>query len=49
MTVGDYMYLKRDIEEKLIEASKSFASITIYGSRVIGMLTLIENLFPNIK
>lgn len=49
MTVGDYMYLKRDIEEKLIEASKSFASITIYGSRDIGKLTLIENLFPNIK
>ena len=43
------MYLKRDIEEKILEASKPFASITIYGSRDIGKLTLIENLFPNIK
>ena len=43
------MYLKRDIEEKILEASKTFASITIYGSRDIGKLTLIENLFPNIK
>ena len=42
------MYLKRDIEEKILEASKTFASITIYGSRDIGKLTLIENLFPNI-
>lgn len=49
MMVGDYMYLKRDIEEKIIEASKTFASITIYGSRDIGKLTLIQNLFPNIK
>ncbi len=43
------MYIKRNIEEKMKEASKQFASITIYGSRQVGKSTLIENIFPNIK
>ncbi len=43
------MYLKRDIEEKILEASKHFASITVYGPRQVGKSTLIERLFPNVK
>ena len=43
------MYIKRNIEEKMKEASQQFASITIYGSRQVGKSTLIENIFPNIK
>lgn len=43
------MYIKRDIEEKIIEASQQFASITIYGSRQVGKLTLIEKIFPEIE
>lgn len=46
---GDSMYLKRDIEEKIIEASRNFASITIYGPRQVGKSTLIKNIFPDIK
>ena len=42
------MYIKRNIENKLIEASKQFASITIYGSRQVGKSTLIQHLFPTI-
>lgn len=40
------MYIERNIENKLIEASKQFASITIYGSRQVGKSTLIQHLFP---
>ncbi len=43
------MYLKRDIEEKILEAAKHFASITIYGPRQVGKSTLIERLFPDVK
>lgn len=43
------MYIKRNIENKLIEASKQFASITIYGSRQVGKSTLIQHLFPTIS
>ncbi len=43
------MYIKRDIEQKVIEASKQFVCITIYGSRQVGKSTLIENIFPNMK
>ena len=39
---GDSMYLKRDIEEKIIEASRNFASIAIYGRRRIGKSELIK-------
>jgi len=42
------MYLKRNIENKLIEASKEFASITLYGPRQVGKSTMLENLFPTI-
>lgn len=42
------MYIKRNIENKLIEASKQFALITIYGSRQVGKSTLIQHLFPTI-
>ncbi len=42
------MYLKRDIENKILEASKEFACITLYGPRQVGKSTLIEKLFPNI-
>ena len=43
------MYIKRDIEEKIIEASQQFASITIYGSRQVGKLTLIKKILPKIE
>ena len=43
------MYIKRNIENKIMEASKQFASITIYGSRQVGKSTLIDELFPKIK
>lgn len=43
------MYIKRDIEEKIIEASQQFASITVYGSRQVGKSTLIEKIFPKIE
>ena len=43
------MYIKRNIENKIIEASKQFASITIYGPRQVGKSTLIEKVFPNIN
>lgn len=43
------MYIKRNIENKIIEASKQFASITIYGSRQVGKSTLIDELFPEIQ
>lgn len=43
------MYIKRDIEEKIIEASQQFASITVYGSRQVGKSTLIEKIFPEIE
>lgn len=43
------MYIKRDIDEKIIEASKQFASITVYGSRQVGKLTLIRKIFSKIE
>ena len=43
------MYIKRDIEEKITEASQQFASITVYGSRQVGKSTLIEKIFPEIE
>lgn len=43
------MYIKRDIDEKIIEASQQFASITVYGSRQVGKLTLIRKTFPEIE
>ena len=43
------MYIKRDIEEKITEASHQFASITVYGSRQVGKSTLIEKIFPEIE
>lgn len=47
--VGDKsMYIKRNIENKIIQASKQFACLTIYGPRQVGKSTLIEKIFPNI-
>lgn len=43
------MYLKRDIENKVIEASKQFACITVYGSRQVGKSTLLTHIFPDIQ
>ncbi|MDY2889149.1 MAG: DUF4143 domain-containing protein [Candidatus Caccosoma sp.] len=43
------MYLKRNIENKILEAANQFASITIYGPRQVGKSTLIENIFPNMQ
>jgi len=43
------MYLKRNIENKIIEASNQFSCITIYGSRQVGKSTLIKELFKDIN
>ena len=43
------MYIKRNIENKILEASNQFASITIYGSRQVGKSTLITHLFPQFE
>lgn len=43
------MYIKRNIEEKIIEASKQFPCITIFGSRQVGKSTLLKYVFPNIQ
>ncbi len=43
------MYIKRNVENKILEAAKQFASITIYGPRQVGKTTLIDNIFPDIK
>lgn len=39
------MYIKRDIEEVLLEASDSFQVITLYGSRQVGKTTTVRMLF----
>lgn len=39
------MYIKRNVELKLIEASKSYAVITLYGPRQCGKSTTLLNLF----
>ena len=41
------MYLNRDIENLLLETSKNFCCITIYGSRQVGKSTLVRKTFPN--
>lgn len=41
-------YINRNVEAKLLEASKQFASITIYGPRQVGKSTLVKHLFGNI-
>ena len=39
------MYISRDIEKVLLEASKSFQVITLYGSRQVGKTTTVNMLF----
>ena len=39
------MYIIRDIEKVLLEASKSFQVITLYGSRQVGKTTTVDYLF----
>lgn len=41
-------YIKRNVEAKLLEASKQFASITIYGPRQVGKSTVVKQLFGDI-
>jgi len=43
------VYLRRNIEEKIIEASNQFSCITIYGSRQVGKSTLIKELFKEMN
>lgn len=42
---GKNMYINRDIEKILLEASKSFQIITLYGSRQVGKTTTVDHLF----
>ena len=39
------MYIKRDIEESIIKAEKSFQAIVIYGPRQVGKSTTVEMIF----
>ena len=39
------MYIKRDIENVLLDAADSFQVITVYGSRQVGKTTTAEILF----
>lgn len=41
------MYIKRIIEKEILEASKEFACITIYGARQVGKSTVVEHLFKD--
>ena len=41
------MYISRDIEKVLLEASKSFQVITLYGSRQVGKTTTVNMLFAD--
>ena len=40
------MYYHRQLERKIIEVSKEYACITLYGARQTGKSTMIRNLFP---
>ena len=39
------MYINRDVEKVLLDASESFQVITIYGSRQVGKSTTVDQLF----
>lgn len=39
------MYIKRDIEQVLLQAKESFQVITLYGSRQVGKTTTVDHLF----
>lgn len=41
------MYISRDIEKVILEASKSFQVITLYGSRQVGKTTTVNMLFAD--
>ena len=40
-------YIKRSMEELLLEASKYFSVISVTGPRQSGKSTILKNLFPN--
>ena len=44
---GDRMYYHRQLERKIIEISREFACITLYGARQTGKSTMVRNLFPD--
>ena len=41
------MYYHRQLERKIIEISREFACITLYGARQTGKSTMVRNLFPD--
>lgn len=41
------MYINRAIEKEIINASKEFACITIYGARQTGKSTMVKHLFSD--
>lgn len=43
------MYIKRDLENLLINTSKEYSSILLYGPRQIGKSTILQNCFFNHK
>lgn len=44
---GLHMYVKRNCEQMILEAGKSFPCIVIYGSRQTGKSTTVDHLFGN--
>ena len=42
-------YIKRMIEAKLIESSKTFKSVLVTGARQVGKSTVLKNVFPGYK
>ena len=40
-------YIKRDMEKLIINTSKEYSAILLYGPRQIGKSTVLENLFKN--
>lgn len=49
MLVESHMYIKRMIEREMLEASKEFTCLTIYGARQVGKSTAVSHLFENFK
>ena len=47
LLIDEDMYVNRDIEKILLEASRSFQIITLYGSRQVGKTTTVEHLFSD--
>ena len=43
---GLFMYIKRTVENSILEAAKNFQCIVVYGPRQVGKSTTIDYIFP---